>query len=94
MLVPAPLVENDIDLNNPEAVATALGITLNGDRSQKLYDISMTVPDAEHQLVTRLIEIRVENISQGSAMIASMSASPEHALAEHDDREEQKLARR
>jgi len=72
--VPAVLT-NKIDLNNPEVVAKALGIRLNGDRKQHLYDIHMSGVSSERKRVDRIIPIRVDNIKQGSEIIYSIEGS-------------------
>lgn len=69
--IPAALDDKAVDLNNPQAVAKALHIRLTGDTRQKLYDIVMTAPDSDRKMVKRTIEIRVDNIRQGSALIYS-----------------------
>lgn len=73
--VPGALVEKATDskkplnLNDPEQVAHALGVKLNGDPHQVLYVMQMTAPSSEQGTVKREIPIRVDNIHQGASMI-------------------------
>lgn len=73
--VPEPLTRSTVDLNNPQSVAKALGITLNGDPKQFLYEIVMTAPSSDQGMVTRRIPIRVDNLKQGSSIIYNVQGS-------------------
>ena len=64
----AELKNPSLNLNDPAAVAKALGITLNGKPDQFLYKIVMRY-ESGSAIVTRNIPVRVDNISDGSKLI-------------------------
>jgi hypothetical protein len=69
--VPRALCNKKIDLDNEKEVADALGMKLNGDSKQHLYDITMMAPSTGGTQ-TRIIPIRVDNLTQGRDIIYSL----------------------
>lgn len=68
LVVQSTRLNKPLNLNDPEMVAHALGITLTGDKKQVLYVVQMTAP-TEHGMAKREIPIRVDNIRDGAKMI-------------------------
>jgi hypothetical protein len=65
---PASLDNPELDLANPAAVSTAVGVPLNGKANQPLYNIVMK-SESTDAVLTRVIPVRVDNINDGAKII-------------------------